>query len=72
VSIAHVQKDVLVVLVIRCAKKNENTSFTQTVEHSLQPRLAERQFKALMSLCADQQKLEALPVDEFVALLVTD
>ncbi|NGP52488.1 bifunctional 2-methylcitrate dehydratase/aconitate hydratase [Thioalkalivibrio sp. XN8] len=41
-------------------------------EQSLGDKLAERQFKALKSLCADQQKLEGTPVDEFVALLVTD
>jgi 2-methylcitrate dehydratase len=41
-------------------------------ESSLRDKLAERQFKALKSLCADQEKLEATPVDEFMALLVTD
>lgn len=40
-------------------------------ESSLKPRLAERQFKALKSLCSDQQKLEQTPVDDFVALLVS-
>jgi 2-methylcitrate dehydratase len=39
-------------------------------EHSLKGRLAERQFRVLISLCADQQRLEETPVDEFVALLV--
>ena len=39
-------------------------------EHSLKPRLSERQFKTLKSVCADQQRLEALPVDAFMALLV--
>jgi 2-methylcitrate dehydratase len=41
-------------------------------EHSLRDKLSDRQFKALKSLCSDQQKLEHTPVDEFVALLVTD
>jgi 2-methylcitrate dehydratase len=39
-------------------------------EASLKGKLSERQYKALKSLCADQQKLEKTPVDEFVALLV--
>jgi 2-methylcitrate dehydratase len=39
-------------------------------EHSLKARLSERQFKALKSVCVDQQRLEAMPVDEFMALLV--
>lgn len=41
-------------------------------EQSLRGKLAERQFKALKSVCTDQQKLEATPVDEFMALLVID
>jgi len=41
-------------------------------ESSLKEKLAEDQFKALRSLCADQQRLEAMPVDEFMALLVND
>jgi 2-methylcitrate dehydratase len=39
-------------------------------ENSLKDKLAERQFKVLKSLCADQERLEQTPVDEFVALLV--
>ncbi|HUG98929.1 MAG TPA: bifunctional 2-methylcitrate dehydratase/aconitate hydratase [Gammaproteobacteria bacterium] len=39
-------------------------------EHSLGAKLVERQFAVLKSLCADQQRLEETPVDEFVALLV--
>jgi 2-methylcitrate dehydratase len=39
-------------------------------EHSLEGKLAQRQFQVLKSLCADQQHLEETPVDEFVALLV--
>ena len=39
-------------------------------EHSLKGKLSERQFTVLTSLCADQQRLEETPVDEFVALLV--
>jgi len=41
-------------------------------EHSLRGKLSERQFKALRSLCSDQNRLEAMPVDEFIALLVAD
>jgi 2-methylcitrate dehydratase len=41
-------------------------------ESSLKGKLAERQYKVLRSLCADQQRLEGTPVDEFVALLVSD
>ena len=41
-------------------------------ESSLKGKLAARQFAALKSLCADQQKLEATPVDEFLALLVSN
>ena len=41
-------------------------------ELSLKPRLSEHQFKALKSLCADQERLEATPVDDFMALLVAD
>jgi 2-methylcitrate dehydratase len=40
-------------------------------EDSLRDRLSERQFAVLRSLCADQQKLESTPVDEFMALLVS-
>jgi 2-methylcitrate dehydratase len=40
-------------------------------ESSLKGKLTDSQFKALKSLCADQQKLEAAPVDDFVALLVS-
>jgi len=40
-------------------------------ETSLTDKLTDSQFKALKSLCADQEKLEATPVDDFVALLVT-
>lgn len=40
-------------------------------ESSLKGKLTDSQFKALKSLCADQEKLEATPVDDFVALLVT-
>jgi len=39
-------------------------------ERSLESKLTERQFSALRELCADQTRLEATPVDEFVALLV--
>jgi 2-methylcitrate dehydratase len=39
-------------------------------EQSLKGKLSERQFKALKSLSTDQQRLEATPVDEFMALLV--
>jgi 2-methylcitrate dehydratase len=39
-------------------------------ESSLKGKLGERQFHVLRSLCADQQKLEAMPMDEFMALLV--
>ncbi len=41
-------------------------------ESSLQGKLADAQFESLKTLCADREKLEATPVDEFVALLVTD
>jgi 2-methylcitrate dehydratase len=41
-------------------------------ESSLKDKLAERQFKVLKSLCADQERLEQTPVDEFVALLVSN
>jgi 2-methylcitrate dehydratase len=41
-------------------------------ESSIKSKLAERQFKVLKSLCADQQRLEDTPVDEFVALLVSN
>lgn len=40
-------------------------------ESSLKGMLSERQFRALKSLCSDQQKLEAAPVDEFMAQLVS-
>ena len=40
-------------------------------ESSLKGKLTDSQFKTLKSLCADQEKLEATPVDDFVALLVT-
>jgi 2-methylcitrate dehydratase len=40
-------------------------------ETSVKGRLTERQFAALKSLSTDQQKLEATPVDEFMALLVS-
>lgn len=40
-------------------------------ESSLMGKLTDNQFKALKSLCADQEKLENTPVDDFVALLVT-
>jgi 2-methylcitrate dehydratase len=40
-------------------------------ESSLKGKLEDRQFTVLRSLCADQQKLESTPVDEFVALLVS-
>jgi 2-methylcitrate dehydratase len=40
-------------------------------ESSLRGRLQDRQFTVLKSLCADQQRLEQTPVDEFVALLVS-
>ncbi|HRP87708.1 MAG TPA: 2-methylcitrate dehydratase, partial [Gammaproteobacteria bacterium] len=39
-------------------------------ENSLKGKLTDAQFKGLKSLCADQEKLEATPVDDFVALLV--
>ncbi len=39
-------------------------------ENSLKGKLTDSQFKALKSLCADQEKLEATAVDDFVALLV--
>ncbi|MGB5623044.1 MAG: bifunctional 2-methylcitrate dehydratase/aconitate hydratase [Gammaproteobacteria bacterium] len=39
-------------------------------ERSLESKLTERQFSALRELCADQTRLEATPVDEFVALLI--
>jgi 2-methylcitrate dehydratase len=41
-------------------------------EDSLKGKLGARRFKALKALCADQEKLENVPVDEFVALLVSD
>jgi len=41
-------------------------------EHSLQGKVAERKFEVLKSLCADQHALENTPVDEFMALLVSD
>ncbi|MFU8820758.1 MAG: bifunctional 2-methylcitrate dehydratase/aconitate hydratase [Gammaproteobacteria bacterium] len=41
-------------------------------EHSVRGRLSERQFAALTSLCADQYQLEETPVDEFMALLVSN
>jgi 2-methylcitrate dehydratase len=41
-------------------------------ESSLHGKLAERQFQVLQSLCTDQQRLEDTPVDEFVALLVSN
>jgi len=41
-------------------------------EHSLQGKVAERKFEVLKSLCADQHALEHTPVDEFMALLVSD
>jgi 2-methylcitrate dehydratase len=40
-------------------------------EHSLKGKLSTRQCTVLTSLCADQQRLEETPVDEFVALLVS-
>jgi 2-methylcitrate dehydratase len=41
-------------------------------EHSVRGRLSERQFAVLTSLCADQHRLEETPVDEFMALLVSN
>ncbi|MFU8895066.1 MAG: bifunctional 2-methylcitrate dehydratase/aconitate hydratase [Gammaproteobacteria bacterium] len=41
-------------------------------ENSLQGKLTARQFAALKAVCADQQQLEDMPVDEFVALLVSN
>jgi len=41
-------------------------------EHSVRGRLSERQFAVLTSLCADQPRLEETPVDEFMALLVSN
>jgi 2-methylcitrate dehydratase len=41
-------------------------------EASVRGRLSERQFAMLTSLCADQQQLEETPVDEFMALLVSN
>jgi 2-methylcitrate dehydratase len=40
-------------------------------EASVQGKLAERQCKALKTLCADQEKLEHTSVDDFFALLVS-
>jgi len=39
-------------------------------ERSIRDRLTAEQFTALTALCADQQKLENTPVNEFMALLV--
>ncbi|MGD8976480.1 MAG: bifunctional 2-methylcitrate dehydratase/aconitate hydratase [Gammaproteobacteria bacterium] len=39
-------------------------------ERSLEGKLSGEQFTALREICADQERLEAMPVDEFVALLV--
>ncbi len=41
-------------------------------ENSLQGKLTARQFAVLKAVCADQQQLEDTPVDEFVALLVSN
>jgi len=41
-------------------------------ESSLKGKISDAQFDKLVALCADQEKLEATPVDEFVSLLVTD
>ena len=41
-------------------------------ENSLRGKLTARQFALLTALCADQQQLEDTPVDEFVALLVSN
>ena len=41
-------------------------------EKSLEGKLGERQFELLAAACADQAKLEAMPVDEFMALLVSE
>jgi len=43
----------------------------QKFEKSLKGKLSDTQFDKLRSLCADQAALEATPVDQFVALLVT-
>jgi 2-methylcitrate dehydratase len=37
---------------------------------SLKGKISDRQFELLEAACADQEKLEAMPVDEFMALLV--
>ena len=39
-------------------------------ERSLEGKLTDDQFAALRDVCSDQNRLEAMPVDEFVALLV--
>jgi len=41
-------------------------------ESSLKGKISDGQFDKLVELCADQERLEATPVDEFVSLLVTD
>ena len=41
-------------------------------ESSLKGKISDGQFNKLVALCAEQGKLEATPVDEFVSLLVTD
>jgi 2-methylcitrate dehydratase len=41
-------------------------------ESSLKGKISDAQFDKLVALCADQEKLESTPVDEFVSLLVTD
>jgi len=40
-------------------------------ERSLEGKLSGEQFAALSDICADQARLEAMPVDEFMALLVS-
>ena len=47
------------------------TPLVRKFENSLRDKLTEAQFKTLKSLFADQEKLEAMAVDDFVALLVT-
>ena len=41
-------------------------------ESSLKGKISDSQFEKLTALCAEQEKLEATPVDEFMSLLVTD
>ena len=38
---------------------------------SLRPKLSDAQFQALDELCADQERLEQTPVQDFMALLVS-